>query len=59
MTDNNLNTTLKLNGKQNNMSLTNKTDLYDILIDAIKKEDKSIDKSIENKIKLLIDIVNL
>ena len=41
------------------MSLTNKTDLYDILIDAIKKEDKSIDKSIENKIKLLIDIVNL
>lgn len=55
MSEQNLNTTLEVNGKQNNMSLTNKIDLTNILLDFIKKGDKNINKSIENKIKLLVD----
>ena len=55
MSEHNLNTTLEVNGKQNNMSLTNKIDLTNILLDFIKKDDKTINKSIENKIKILVD----
>ncbi len=55
MTENNLNTTIEVNGKQNNLSLTNKDSLYNLLIDGIKKIDNNITKSIEQKIKCLID----
>jgi len=55
MTENNLNTTLEVNGKQNNLSLTNKDSLYNLLIEGIKQIDNNITKSIEDKIKSLID----
>jgi DNA repair exonuclease SbcCD ATPase subunit len=55
MSENSLNTTLEINGKKNNMTLTNKDSLFNLIIDGIKQIGTNIDKNIEDKIKLLIN----
>lgn len=55
MSDNSLNTTLEINGKKNNLTLTNKDNLYKLILDGIKHIDNNITKSINDKIKGLID----